>query len=717
MFSNDYGAAHGQDSGMGKDERTSISGALEPIRTTTTGDGLEAERLRQRIAELERELALLRLGGAPRPTAVRSIAPHPHGNIQKVVPWELDLATWCFTYVGNRAEALLGYPVSDWYAEGFWIARLHPEDRDQAIRFCTEASRHGEDHEMVYRMQARDGRDVWVHDVVSVVPDAEGAPATLRGVLIDITAEQQREQVVRASRERLRLFEITIEQAGECIYITDAQSRICYVNPAFERVTGYTAEEVMGRNPRLLKSGEQSPEVYRQLKQMLAAGKVWTGRFVNRRSDGSRFVVEGSISPIRDTEGQVTHYVAVQHDITSEIELRRQLDHAQRLESVGHLAGGIAHDFNNMLTPIFGYAELLLLERGQESEVRAALDPLLEAASRARDLTCQLLAFSRRQVLQVQRVDLAALVKGFEKILRRTLREDIDLHLHLVPGTGSIEVDVGHIEQVLLNLAVNAQDAMPLGGQLHIETEERILDAGPSPGPPGIPEGPWVILRVRDTGSGIADEHLDRIFDPFFTTKEAGRGTGLGLSTVHGIIVQHGGQVKVTRPTGGGTSFEVFLPRCDEPPRVLRPKPDGAWDVDRGDETILLVEDDDGVRRIVEKVLTRYGYRVLSEGDPLRALARATEIGPELDLLLTDVVLPHLNGRQLYQKLAPRHPGLRVLYLTGYDDEVITRHGVLEPGVHLVAKPIEIRALVHEIRKVLAGPPPDLALPTTPDQP
>lgn len=668
-------------------------------------DRQEIVDLRRRVADLERELDLFRsLDESRRPRALPNL--NSFGRVQQVIPWELDLATWCFTYVGRQAETMLGYPLSDWYSHGFWTARLHPEDRERAIRFCTETSQRGDDHEMFYRMLAKDGRVVWIHDVVSVVHGEHGQPKGLRGVLIDVTATLDREKAARRAREHLRLFETTIEQSAECIYITDAESRICYVNPAFERVTGYGSDEVMGRNPRLLKSGEQPPDVYRDLWQKLAAGDVWSGRFVNRHRDGSRFVVEGSISPIRGAEGNITHYVAVQHDITDELELRHQLGHSQRLESVGRLAGGVAHDFNNMLTPIFGYAELLLLERGNDPEVESTLGPLLEAASRARDLTRQLLAFSRKQVLQVQRVDLAALVGGFEKILRRTLREDIDVRLRLVPGTGSIEVDVGHIEQVLLNMVVNAQDAMPLGGRLTIETEERILDSGPSPGPEGIPEGPWAVLRVCDTGEGIDPEHLGRIFDPFFTTKALGQGTGLGLSTVHGIIAQHGGRIRVDSLPCVGTTFEVFLPRCDEPPRAVKPRRHDAWDIDRGDETILLVEDDDGVRQIIEKVLTRYGYHVHSAADPATALEQATELGAGLDLLLTDVVLPKLNGRQLYDRLAKRQPGLRVLYMTGYDDEVITRHGVLEPGVHLVGKPIEIRALIREIRQIFAAPPP-----------
>ena len=358
--------------------------------------------------------------------------------------------------------------------------------------------------------------------------------------------------VSRRTEQERRLLAAAVGQADESIVITDDAARIHWVNPAFERTTGYSKEESIGQNPRILKSGRQDEAFYAEMWKTLARGEVWRGRFTNRRKDGTLVEADATISPVRDASGAVTHYVAVQRDVTRETALQRQLELSQRVEALGRMAGGIAHDFNNLLGVIRGYAELLLRYPQGPDDVRAALEEMVRAADRGARLTSQLLAFGRRQVLKPHVVDLRAALSEMDTMLRRILGETVELEVR-APAPVWVSVDPGRLEQVVLNLVVNARDAMPAGGRLTIEVQSRDGD-----GDGGSPA--TALLRISDTGEGMTADVLDHLFEPFFTTKAEGKGTGLGLATVYGIVTQSGGAVLVDSAPGCGATFQISLP-------------------------------------------------------------------------------------------------------------------------------------------------------------
>ena len=378
--------------------------------------------------------------------------------------------------------------------------------------------------------------------------------------------------------------------------------------------------------------------------------------------------------------------------------LEAQLAQSQRLEAVGRLAGGVAHDFNNILTAIGGYTDLLLADMAPTDARRQDVEEILRAAQRAAALTQQLLAFSRRQVMQPKVLDLNALVADIEKMLRRLIGEDILFATVLHPRTGNVRADPGQLEQVIVNLAVNARDAMPEGGRLTIETRSVELDESYRTEHPTVSPGPYVMLAVSDTGIGMDEETRTRIFEPFFTTKVRGKGTGLGLATVYGIVQQSGGHIWVYSEPGRGTTMRVYLPRVDAPADKLERPGDAPPQDLRGTETILLVEDEASVRAVTGQLLARNGYTVVEAADGPSALALDI---PKLDLLLTDVVMPGMSGRELANQLTARRPGLRVLYMSGYTDDAVVRHGMLEPGLSYLEKPFRPDALLRKVRETL----------------
>jgi signal transduction histidine kinase len=383
-------------------------------------------------------------------------------------------------------------------------------------------------------------------------------------------------------------------------------------------------------------------------------------------------------------------------------QLEDQLRQAQKMESVGRLAGGIAHDFNNLLTIIAGYSQLGLELVSPKDPVAGHLGEIKRAADRAAELTRQLLAFSRRQVLSFQVINLNAIVTGMDRMLRRLIGEDVELETRLAPGLGRVKADPGQIEQVIMNLAINARDAMPWGGKLTLETRNVELDEKYAASHASVKPGPYVLLAVSDSGAGMDKEVLEHIFEPFFTTKEQGKGTGLGLAMVYGTIKQCGGFIWVYSEKGKGATFKIYLPLVEEgeegeATQAVEERPL------TGTETILLVEDETGVRGLAEQVLADYGYRVLAASRGEEALRLAAQSDGPLHLLLTDVVMPGMSGRELAERLHPSKPGLKVLYMSGYTDEAIVRHGVLEEGVEFLQKPFTPQALARKVRQVLDG--------------
>jgi PAS domain S-box-containing protein len=506
----------------------------------------------------------------------------------------------------------------------------------------------------------------------------------------------------RAETERERLT-MAIEQAAEMVLVTDIHGAIQYVNPAFESVTGYTRAEAIGRNPSLVKSGVQDQAFYRGLWETITAGKTWRGRMVNKKKDGTLYTEESTISPVRDAAGVVTSYVAVNRDITHDLDLEAQFLQSQKMESIGRLAGGVAHDFNNCLNVIQGFTQLCLGRLREDDPLASDLGQVAKASERAAGLTRQLLAFGRKQVLQPEQINLNQTIADMEKMLRRIIGEDVDLVLVLAPNLGLVKADPGQIGQVIMNLAVNACDAMPKGGTLTIVTGNLELDAEHAARHEGIEPGHHVVVAITDSGIGMDGQTMARLFEPFFTTKEQGKGSGLGLSTAYGIVKQSGGSIFVRSEVGRGTTFEVYLRRDLSAPAATRARPRTIPRRAKGDETILVVEDEEALRRLATRLLETAGYTVLSAADGEQALITCERHAGKIDLLLTDVVMPRMSGKRLAERLATTRPTLKILYMSGYTDDAIVQHGVLDADTHFIAKPFSEADLTRKIRAVLDG--------------
>ena len=520
---------------------------------------------------------------------------------------------------------------------------------------------------------------------------------------LDILDDRER---ARKSEQELRKLSRAVEQTPASIVMTDLEGRIEYVNPGFTGVTGHSAEEVVGKNPRILKSDRTEPEVIQRLWETVTAGRVWYGELCNRRKDGTYYWEQASISPVRDDKGTITHYVSVGEDITArksaEEELertRQQLLQAQKMEAVGRLAGGVAHDFNNLLTVIQGYGEMVRDSLSSDPR-RESMEELLKAAGHAASLTRQLLAFSRKQVLEPKILRLDAIVRDTGRMLERLIGEHIVLSLVAPEHPATVKADPGQIEQVVLNLAVNARDAMPGGGRLTISVDS-VTEPVPVEGFPEIlPAGRWVRLTVEDTGCGMDAETLAQAFEPFFTTKERGKGTGLGLSTVYGIVRQSDGHVQVTSVPGKGTTFRIYLPRSDEGKASgIRPSVLSR----HGTETVLVVEDEPAVRNLVRAVLGRKGYVVLVAQDGAAALDLVDGHAGVIHVLLTDMVMPGMNGRDLAALVRTRRPSIKVIFMSGYAADVTTELGA-EGGPVFLSKPFTEQVLTAKLREALDKP-------------
>jgi PAS domain S-box-containing protein len=503
-------------------------------------------------------------------------------------------------------------------------------------------------------------------------------------------------------QETQRRLSTAVEQAAGAVIITDTDGTIRYVNRAFEKTTGYSRTEAVGQNAHILKSGKHNAAFYRELWQTLSAGQVWQGRFVNKRKEGSLFTEDATITPVRNQAGQVVNYVATLRDVTREVELEKQFLQAQKMEAVGRLAGGVAHDFNNLLTVIRLSTRMLERKLRPEDPLWQHVQRIQDAGRQAANLTKQLLAFSRREIIEPQVLDLNQVMNDLEEMLRRLITEDIELTTRLADDLWPVKADPTQIEQVVVNLAVNARDAMPGGGKLTIETGNAVLDAAYAAHHLEVEPGEYVMLAVSDTGTGMSDKVKAHLFEPFFSTKEKGKGTGLGLATVFGIVKQNKGHIGVYSEVGQGTTFKIYLPHVSEGVRTPSDLPTtGATPPARVSETLLLVEDKTGVRELVRDILAAQGYRVLTAQDGVEALQVAQRHEGPIHLLLTNVVMPRLGGRALADHLKPHRPEMRVLYTSGYTDDPIVHHGVLAEGIHFLSKPFEMETLARKVRDVL----------------
>ncbi len=512
---------------------------------------------------------------------------------------------------------------------------------------------------------------------------------------VGMAIERKRsEEALRESEATLQVF---INAIPEPALLLDAEGTVVASNRAMAERIGGDPIDIVGRHLYGLLPRDVAASRRREISAVVETRKA----AVFEDSLGGRSYVN-HVYPVLDATGKVSLLAVFALDVTDRVRLESQLRQAQKMEAVGRLAGGVAHDFNNLLTAISSYSELLLADLAPEDPRRADVVEIRKATERAAGLTRQLLAFSRRQVLQPKVVDLNAVIAGAEKLLRRLIGEDIALVTRLDPALASVKADAGQIEQVIMNLAVNARDAMQDGGTLTLETENVEIEASVQTAEQSIvAPGPYVLLRVGDTGTGMDTETKHHLFEPFFTTKERGRGTGLGLATVYGIVKQSGGFIWVDSEPGKGSLFRIYLPAQERAARPAEAAERPAAQPAPGTETILLVEDEEAVRAVTRESLRRHGYSVLDAPSAEAALEVSGSFGGRIELLLTDVVMPGMSGRALADRLATHRPDTKVLYMSGYTDDAIVQHGVLEPGLHYLQKPFTPDILATRVRQVL----------------
>ncbi len=612
-----------------------------------------------------------------------------------------------FLSVNSAFAGMLGYAspeelvscISD-IATQYYV---NPDDR---LRYQQILQEQGYVENFEFRVRRKDNTAIWVSNSTRAYFDPHRKAVRYEGIVIDISDRKQAEEALRGSEEKYRqLFEnapigiFRTDVQGKALMVNSTMARILDLDSAREAVVYYTDVERQlyidaGRREEFLcllqKNGFVEDFEYEA--QTCSGRNIWLSMNARLSIDGQkgRQVIEGFSMDITDRKRAEKE----------KEQLEQQVRQAQKLESVGRLAGGVAHDLNNLLSPILGYGEMLLEETSRLDPRSEPLEEIVNAGKRARDLVRQLLAFSRKQTLAFRSVDLHSLLENFEKLLRRTIREDVAMHMNLAPSLPPVSGDLGQLEQVVMNLVVNAQDAMPHGGVLTIATDRVELDETVGAHHEDVTPGAYVMLTVSDTGSGMDAETQEHLFEPFFTTKEIDRGTGLGLATVYGIIKQHGGHIQVNSEPGRGTAFLVYLPVSAETAADGESALENV-SVSRGSETILLVEDNEQVRNLTHVILKREGYSVLAAENGQAALAVLDRHEGPVHLLLSDVVMPQMNGKQLYETVSEAYPDMKVLYMSGYTDDVITFRGIADAEAHFIQKPFSVKALAAKVREVL----------------
>jgi PAS domain S-box-containing protein len=518
---------------------------------------------------------------------------------------------------------------------------------------------------------------------------------------------EEANRTLRQEQAELVLRDRAIRAVSQGILITDPHALgnpIIYASPSFTQLTGYSAQEAIGKNCRFLQGPETDPVAIDRIRAAVNEGHECTTELLNYRKDGTPFWNSLTISPVLDAEGKLLHFVGVQTDVTERRELESQLRQAQKMEAIGQLAAGVAHDFNNLLSVVLSYSIFIHEQLKDNDPLRGDIEQVRRAGERATDLVRQLLAFSRRQMLAPRTLDLCQQVLGMEKMLRRLLGEDVDLALFTGDTPGNIEADPTQVEQIVMNLVVNARDAMPSGGKLSIEVGSVVLDAAYAASHNEVSPGRYVMLAITDTGTGMTAAVREHIFEPFFTTKGTGKGTGLGLSTVFGIVKQSHGHIWVYSEPSHGTTFKVYFPQVDGTASSPTASPT-VPSVLTGNETILLVEDDEQVRVMLCLLLRRHGYEVLDAQNGGEAFLISEQHSGEIHLLLTDVVMPRMNGQQLAKRLQPVRPAMKVLFMSGYTDNAVVHQGVVAADAAFLQKPITPNALLRKTREVLDAAP------------
>jgi two-component system cell cycle sensor histidine kinase/response regulator CckA len=641
-------------------------------------------------------------------------------------------------YISPQIETLLGWTAEEWLeTPTLWFRQLHPDDRrrwqEDFIRLCLVGTRFGAE----YRFHRRDGRLIWARCEAQVVRDAGGIPLFIQGVAYDITERKCAEEMLRSLRdelerqvrertaelaranevlqaeirERKRIeeelrqnaegYRLLFERNPHPLFVYDPQT-LAYlaVNDAAVEQYGYSREEFA----RMTLLDIRPPEDIPALRAMLAKSHPTferRGVWRHRKKDGTLLDVD--ILAHHLTFGDRPACMVLALDVTERKRLEEQLRQSQKMEAIGQLAGGVAHDFNNLLTVINGCADMAAKTLPDSSPARDLIGEVRKAGERAAGLTRQLLAFSRKQVLAPRIVDLNTVITDLKKLLQRMIGENIELLTRLDPEPCYVFADRGQLEQVIVNLAVNSRDAMSRGGLLVLETRRVVKGEACSQAPKDMKPGDYVLLSVTDSGCGMTEEVQARLFEPFFTTKGVGKGTGLGLAVVHGIVQQSEGHIDVKSTPGAGTCFRIYLPHVEAP--VPSGKSNrGVATMASGSETVLLVEDEEAVRSLTCLILQQGGYRVLEASNGEEALRAAEGFHEPIDLLVTDVVMPGLGGRELAERLLLLHAEMKVLYLSGYTDDAVVRNGVLQEQVHFLQKPFSPAAFSQKVREVLDSP-------------
>ncbi|MBR9981063.1 MAG: PAS domain S-box protein [Desulfatitalea sp.] len=656
-------------------------------------DDAKVQRLEIEIAELRRRLAVLMV------------------NINGMAYRCANDAAWTMIDVSPGSEALTGYPPESLIGnrQVAYGDLIHPEDRQAVWDAIQAALQLRETFRLAYRLRHAAGSTRWVWEQGCGVFAEDGTLLALEGVVSDISERIEVQKTLQASERKYRLL---ADNTLDAIWTMDLDLLFTYVNPASLAITGYAPEAFVGTHLQ----DHCDPENFQRMAEAVAQGMIdgpqGSGvifEAVMLRKNREPFPVEIHGKVIFDAHGQPVGLQGITRDITDRLaaeqerrKLQEQLYQAQKMESVGRLAGGVAHDFNNLLSVVLGYGEMILDDLPIDHPHHDALHEIHNAANRAKVLTRQLLAFSRKQILEMQTVDINGVVTGFQKLLRRIIGEDIVLEFSLDAGPLRVRADTAQLEQVLLNLAVNARDAMVDGGTLTIETAAVALDPVYANGKTGVRPGRYAMIAVTDTGPGMDRETLGHLFEPFFTTKSKDQGTGLGLATSYGIVKQHEGNIWAYSESGHGTTFKIYLPLTEQP--VARPD-----DMDSPKTpvttaslaTVLVVEDDLAVRRLVCNFLGRGGYRVIESQTAVHAIQLAREHTTPIDLVLTDVIMPVMKGNEVFEAVRRHHPAARVLYMSGYTDNVIARRGILDRGVAFLQKPFSREALLAKVREVL----------------
>ena len=605
----------------------------------------------------------------------------------------------------NRADLeMLGYTADEVLGKYIWEFNVEENlAREGVLEKLAGKRRPGHPFERAYRRKNGTTIPVLLQD--RYVFDEEGRISGLRVTIQDISERKRMEETLRESEKR---YKELFDNAPVGYHEYDAEGRIININRTGLEMLGYAEEEMLGQFVWKTNADEEGSRK-RILARLAGIRPPEHGlQSTFRRKDGSTFPVLIDNRLIRDEKGRIKGVRSIVQDITERerageelVQLQEQLRQSQKLEAIGQLAGGIAHDFNNLLTVIKGYSQISLMELRDHDPLKGNIEEIQEATDRASALTRQLLAFSRRQVMEMKVQDLNDLVRDLDKMLRRIIGEDIELATLLADDLGRVKVDPGQIEQVIVNLAINARDAMPHGGRLTIETGNADLGEEYAQRHIGVKPGRYVLISVNDNGVGIAPEIRERIFEPFFTTKEKGKGTGLGLSVVYGIVKQSGGEIWVYSEVGQGTSFKIYLPRVEEPLEKARGRANKIEALPAGTETVLVVEDEEEVRKLTVLVLKRQGYKILEAAQGGGALLICEKHDGPIHLMVTDVVMPGMSGHDLAKRVESLHPEMKVLYMSGYTDDAIVHHGVLEPGTNFIQKPFTPDSLARKVREVL----------------